>query len=100
MVKQGRTTLPSIIGTPMAGEMVGGEAFDGETEIAVFPGELPADPERIFEPGAFNGMESTTGEGVDYRFLRFRPPKVAPGQVLPHIRLDRALEFLIGDRLS
>ena len=39
------------------------------------------------------------------RFVRFRPPKLertAEGLTLslPHIRLDRALEFLIGDRLA
>jgi predicted YcjX-like family ATPase len=99
-VKQGRVSLPSIIGTPLAGETAGGEVYDGETEIAVFPGELPADPAAIFTPGGFAGLESAAGDGVDYRFIRFRPPKIAPGQVLPHIRLDRALQFLIGDRMS
>ena len=39
------------------------------------------------------------------RFVRFRPPKLertAEGVTLslPHIRLDRALQFLIGDRLA
>ena len=39
-------------------------------------------------------------------FLRFRPPRLsleAPtgeAPALPHIRLDRALEFLLGDRLA
>ena len=49
--------------------------------------------------GAKKLLESG-GEGVDYRFIRFRPPPVEPGKGLPHIRLDRALEFLIGDRLA
>ena len=31
------------------------------------------------------------------KFLRFRPP-LLQGETFPHIRLDRALEFLIGDR--
>ncbi|TPN63317.1 YcjX family protein, partial [Mesorhizobium sp. B1-1-5] len=39
------------------------------------------------------------------RFVRFRPPKLertAEGVMLslPHIRLDRALQFLIGDHLA
>ena len=39
------------------------------------------------------------------RFVRFRPPKLerdADGLKLslPHIRLDRALQFLIGDHLA
>jgi predicted YcjX-like family ATPase len=39
-------------------------------------------------------------------FLRFRPPRVALDAAsgdpapLPHIRLDRALEFLLGDQLA
>ena len=39
------------------------------------------------------------------RFPRFRPPRLTPDAAgrparLPHIRLDRALEFLLGDRLA
>ena len=41
-VKQGRETLPVIIGTPLKGETIGGETFDGKTETAMFPGDLPA----------------------------------------------------------
>jgi len=99
-VKQGRETLPCIIGTPVAGERSAQETFDGEAEIAVFPGELPADPEAIFAGGVFSGLENGQREGVDYRFIRFRPPKLERGQILPHIRLDRTLEFLIGDKLA
>jgi predicted YcjX-like family ATPase len=39
-VKQGRETLPVIIGTPIAGEKINGETFDGKTETAIFPGDL------------------------------------------------------------
>ncbi len=42
-VKQGRETLPVIIGTPLAGETIAGEKFDGKTETAVFSGDLPED---------------------------------------------------------
>lgn len=37
-----------------------------------------------------------------FRFLRFRPPvlETAQNAVLPHIRLDRVLEFLLSDRLA
>ena len=34
------------------------------------------------------------------KFLRFRPPITQRGVPAPHIRLDRALQFLIGDKLS
>ncbi|MDN5927708.1 MAG: YcjX family protein [Hyphomicrobiales bacterium] len=106
-VKQGRETLPVIIGTPLAGETIGGETFDGETETAVFPGDLPADPERAFSEsaGVSPTGKSRVPEEPPIRFVRFRPPKLektAEGVTLslPHIRLDRALQFLIGDRLA
>lgn len=95
-VASGGERLASIIGTPLAGETVNGRVFDGHAEIAMFPGDLPDDPESLFQPG---------DAGAVLRFLRFRPPRLertAEGLTLslPHIRLDRALEFLIGDRLS
>jgi predicted YcjX-like family ATPase len=94
-VRQGWETLQAVAGTPEAGERVGEEIFDGETEAAIFPGELPERPEAVFEGAIPPGS---------LRFPRFRPPKLPasatarPGR-LPHIRLDRALEFLIGDHL-
>ncbi len=100
-VRQGRETLDAIVGTPLAGESVNGETFDGKTEVAVFPGELPEDPRLVFRG---DGLAVKDGEG-DFRFARFRPPVArldALGEPapLPHIRLDRALEFLLGDRLG
>jgi hypothetical protein len=104
-VQRGREKLPSILGTPAADRTAGAEAFDGETEVATFPGDLPEDPEELFRgDGAFRGLSSASAEKADFRFLRFRPPRLdtedATGPVLPHIRLDRALQFLIGDRLQ
>jgi uncharacterized protein len=104
-VARGRDKLPSILGTPAPGEQANGEAFDGKTEVATFPGDLPADPEQLFAgDGAFRGLSSASAEKTDYRFLRFRPPQLeregAGDPTLPHIRLDRALQFLIGDRLQ
>jgi uncharacterized protein len=103
-VTHDRETLPSILGTPIAGEKTDGETFDGSTEVATFPGELPEDPETMFEnENAFSGLASATHD-ADFRFLRFRPPRLAQegGEAiaLPHIRLDRAMQFLIGDRLQ
>ena len=92
--------LPSIIGTPLPGERVNGDLFDGSSEIAMFPGDLPADPASVLKPGA---SDAAPDELI--RFVRFRPPKLertAEGVTLslPHIRLDRALQFLFGDRLA
>jgi predicted YcjX-like family ATPase len=100
-VKHEGQTLDAIVGTPLTGEVVDGQAFDGIAEAAIFPGELPADPKLVFRGDA---LAQKDGES-DYRFVRFRPP--APklsddGRPLafPHIRMDRALEFLLGDKLG
>jgi hypothetical protein len=103
IVTTGRDKLPAITGMPIPGESAGGEMFDGNTEVATFPGDVPADPEALFN-GAFRGLSSASAETSDFRFLRFRPPALerdGKGEpALPHIRLDRALQFLIGDRLQ
>jgi uncharacterized protein len=105
MVARGRDKLPSLLGTPAPGETANGETFDGNTEVATFPGDLPDDAEQLFAgDGAFRGLSSATAEKTDFRFLKFRPPlleSIGPeSPALPHIRLDRALQFLIGDRLQ
>ncbi len=95
-VKRGREDLPAIVGTPVRGEKIGGEVFDGHSEAAIFPGDLPLDATASIDESRWQ-QEAT-------RFVRFKPPKLEPGPdgtpVLPHIRLDRALDFLIGDRLA
>ena len=100
MIAREREKLPAITGTPLAGERLGTESFSGEAEIAAFPGDLPDDPAALFTD--FTGL--TKAEETDYRFLRFRPPRCEPGRdgapTLPQIRLDRALQFLLGDRLA
>jgi len=105
-VARGGEKLPCVIGTPVAGEIVGREIFDGETEVALFPGDLPADPKDLFrnDGQAFRGLATTSPQEADFRFLRVRPPVLELTEsgtpALPHIRLDRALQFLIGDRLE
>ena len=99
-VKQSRETLPVIIGTPLKGETIGGEKFNGDTETAIFPGDLPAKIDAVFERS-----DDDEAGNPELRFVRFRPPrleKTAEGVTLslPHIRLDRALQFLIGDQLA
>ena len=101
--------LPGIIGTPIPGETLDRQSFDGETEIALFPGDLPDNTNSIFEaamasPPAPRGKPKKTGDS-GLHFMRFRPPpleRTAEGLTLslPHIRLDRALDYLIGDRLG
>jgi uncharacterized protein len=86
-VKQKGEELDCIAGTPQKGEKIGDTEFDGETEAAIFPGDLPTDPQA-----AVNG----TLQGK-IKFVRFRPP-LLKDNYFPYIRLDRALEFLIGDK--
>ncbi|WP_367714613.1 YcjX family protein [Nitratireductor sp. GISD-1A_MAKvit] len=103
-VRQGKETLPVIIGTPLKGEKIAGDIFDGETETAIFPGDLPEKPGLIFQSKTSQtGPDSAVDEQL--RFVRFRPPsleRTAEGLKLslPHIRLDRALQFLVGDHLA
>ena len=44
------------------------------------------------------------GDNPEVRFLRFRPTRASreagEPRPLPNIRLDRAIEFLVGDRLA
>jgi len=105
LVQQGREKLPSIIGTPQEGEMSGDEVFDGISEVATFPGDLPVKLDELFTSGSgFKGLSNTASDQTDFRFLRFRPPLLSregsEEPALPHIRLDRALQFLIGDKLQ
>ncbi|HBF29298.1 YcjX family protein, partial [Rhizobium sp.] len=99
-VKQDGHLLPVVVGTPMAGETIGKEQFDGLRKTAVFPGDLPHAIEPLF--GA--NVSKPDIALPDLNIIRFRPPELdeAGGLTLsiPHIRLDRALQFLLGDRLA
>jgi predicted YcjX-like family ATPase len=94
--RSGLQRLPCIVGVPLAGERLGRKVFDGKTEVAVFPGDLPDDPASL--------QSAERSEAV--HFPRFRPPSVnldavsGDAAALPHIRLDRAMEFLLGDKLA
>ncbi len=95
-IRHGREVLQAIVGVPEAGERIDGEVFNGVAEAAIFPGELPENPDAAFAGEAIALPEADN----DWRFVRFRPPITARGAPPPHIRLDRALQFLIGDRLA
>jgi len=102
--RDGDALLGCLKGVPLPGERVGGRVFDGREEAIVYPGELPADAAR-----ALGGVGRDAGTGPaplpEAAFVRFRPPRLFPAgadgtvKPAPHIRLDRALDFLLGDRL-
>ena len=46
------TSCPPSSARPSPGESANGEMFDGNTEVATFPGDLPADPEALFDGDA------------------------------------------------
>jgi uncharacterized protein len=105
LIKRDGERLPGIAGVPLAGERMGRETYDGELEIAVFPGDLPEDPESILNLHGSSHDRRPAEEVPAHNFLRFRPPRLerTPEGLtlsLPHIRLDQALQYLIGDKLA
>ena len=78
-------------------DVVLGRLIDGR-QVAVNAGELPEDPARLLAPARDGAGRWLQG---DYGVMQFAPPVLSrvPGQGLPHIRLDAAAEFLIGDKL-
>ena len=94
-------TLPLIVGTLLDGETIDGQTFDGKTKTAIFPGDLPSKPESFFQR-----LESNSELLIPpINVVRFRPPQIETDEQgvklsLPHIRLDRALDYLLGDRLA
>jgi uncharacterized protein len=97
-IRHGNEIYPCIVGVPVKGERLGSHVFNGKEQRAIFPGDLPDDPALALSPDWLNS-------GNALRFVRFRPQRQASlefGQsaFLQHIRLDRALNFLIGDKLS
>ncbi len=59
-----------------------------DDEVMLFPGEIP---ESL--PSAADWEENR------FNFLDFQPQAMTGGQV-PHLRMDQAVEFLLGDKLS
>lgn len=78
-------------------DCVRGKLLNGK-QAAFYPGELPDDPARLLGPakdGAQNWLDA------DYQVMDFAPAVLSlkPAEGPPHIRLDKAAQFLIGDRL-
>ncbi|WP_420863836.1 YcjX family protein [Algirhabdus cladophorae] len=78
---------------------VRGTLLNTGKEAAFYPGDLPEDPNHLLGP-ARDGAAAWLDQ--DYQVMSFAPSvlNLQPGNGPPHIRLDRAAEFLIGDRLT
>jgi len=79
-------------------DCVRGRLLTTGKQAALYPGELPEDPKRLLNPArslADHWLDA------DYNVMAFAPAplRLKPGEGPPHIRLDRAAQFLIGDRL-
>jgi predicted YcjX-like family ATPase len=79
-------------------DCVRGTLLGSGRQAAFYPGELPDNPARLLAP-AREGVQKWLD--ADYRVMTFAPARLSlrPGEGPPHIRLDKAAEFLIGDRL-
>jgi predicted YcjX-like family ATPase len=77
---------------------VRGTLLETGKQAAFYPGDLPEDPAHLLG-AAREGAERWLDQ--DYNVMNFAPAplNLKPGEGPPHIRLDRAAQFLIGDRL-
>ncbi len=79
-------------------DLVRGTLASTGKAASLHPGDLPEHPAQVLAP-ARKGDPKWLDDG--YAAMEFLPPVlgVKPGMGPPHIRLDRAIQFLIGDKL-
>jgi uncharacterized protein len=79
-------------------DAVRGRLLTTGKQAAMYAGELPSDPARLLSP-AREGAQAWLD--AEFGLMEFAPARITtrPGDGPPHIRLDRAAEFLIGDML-
>jgi len=84
--------------------LVRGRRMGDRKETAVFPGTLPEDPRPLLAEAMAHdpGRAPAAWPGLDFAAVRFAPPawSARAGDGPPHIRLDQAADFLIGDKLE
>ena len=78
--------------------LVRGRLLEDGRQAALHPGDLPEDASALMAPAREGAKAWLDG---DFDVMRFAPAAMSlrNGEGPPHIRLDRAAEFLIGDRL-
>ncbi|QBY00849.1 YcjX family protein [Rhodophyticola sp. CCM32] len=79
-------------------DLVRGTLLEGGKQAAFYPGDLPEDPKALLVPAR---QGDATWLDADFDVMRFAPARLAlkPGEGPPHIRLDSAADFLLGDKL-
>ncbi|PHP27569.1 YcjX family protein [Limimaricola cinnabarinus] len=79
-------------------DVVRGKLLETGRQAALNAGALPEDPSQLLAPARAGAEAWLDG---DYSVMNFAPARLSlkPGEGPPHIRLDRAAEFLLGDRL-
>ncbi len=79
-------------------DVVRGRLLDGGKQAAFYPGKLPDNPAHLLTP-AREGAEKWLD--ADYSVMNFAPAPLTlrTGDGPPHIRLDKAAQFLLGDKL-
>ena len=77
---------------------VKGLALGSGQTVGFYPGEFPASPARVLAQ-ARTGVSQWQEGAFHDQALAPAPLSLPPGYGPPHIRLDKALQFLIGDVL-
>lgn len=92
------TTEETITHDAQTLDVVRGTLLDTGKRAAFYPGALPEDPNQLLTP-ARDGAEKWLDQ--DYRVMNFAPQPLTlrPGEGPPHIRLDQAAQFLLGDKV-
>ncbi|WP_413284534.1 YcjX family protein [Vibrio sp. MA40-2] len=77
-IASGDDSIPALQGTTLSGEL-----------ITLYPGEVP---KKL--PKADYWQKN------NFEFTSFRPMESGPETALKHVRIDKALQYLIGDKLK
>lgn len=79
-------------------DVVRGRLRDNGKPAAFYPGLLPDDPAQLLAPARAGAQKWLD---ADYQVMNFAPSPLSlqQGDGPPHIRLDKAAAYLLGDRL-
>ncbi|GAA6210984.1 YcjX family protein [Hyphomicrobiales bacterium 4NK60-0047b] len=108
-IEENGETYDALAGTPLTGTEFQGQVFDGKTETILFTGDLKTEIKNDLKSDLVSDLAaSITDQTIEndknssIEIINFAPPQVDEHSQnkMPHIRLDRALNMLIGDKLK